>query len=87
MGRLLGSVFPNSVLLIKRLCNIYIKRVEISAFINFEKSPVMHNLPITLPMLKKGECCLLNVKNTSRAYIENDLSTRPTGPLELGLLL
>jgi len=61
MGRLLGSVFPNAVLLIKRLCNIYIKRAEISAFINFEKSPVMHNLPTAFPMWKKANVACLSL--------------------------
>jgi len=63
------------------------KRAEISAFINFEKSPVMHNLPIALPMFKKDKCCLLIVKNTGSAYIESELSALLIGPLELGLLL
>jgi hypothetical protein len=86
MGRLLGSVFLNAVLLIKRLCNICIKSAEISAFINSEKSPVMHNLPITLLVVKKGDCCLLIVKNTSSAHIEIELSARPVGSLELNFL-
>jgi hypothetical protein len=87
MGRMLGSVFPNAVVLIKRLCNICIKPAEISAFINFENSSVMHNLPIALQMFKKGDCFLLIVKNTGSVYIEIELSTRRIRSLELGLFL
>ena len=46
----------------------------------------MHNLPIALLMFKKGDCCLLIVKNTGSAHIEIELSARPVGSLELNFL-
>jgi hypothetical protein len=71
-------------MLIKRLCNICKKPAKISAFINFAKSLDMHNLPMALLVFKKGDYCLLIVKDTGSVHIEIELSARPIGSLELG---